>query len=138
MNMIIFDFFNSTYSHVPPCTLHKYKCLWGVGGKGQNSSLQEGTLHTFTLRLGYSRISILYKKIKKKFHFTRQTISIETGSKPFHPVKIHCKKYIKIKTHNTPLYKTCLTYHIVLRDRAISPLKNIGLLLWNELFLGKS
>ena len=32
-------------------SLHKYKCLWGVGGKGQNSSLQEGVLQTYTLRL---------------------------------------------------------------------------------------
>ena len=50
-------------------SLHKYKCLWGVGGKGQDSggkgrgsSLQEGGSHTFTLRLGYSRNSILYQK----------------------------------------------------------------------------
>ena len=28
------------------------KCLWGVGGKGRGSSLQEGTSHTYTLRLG--------------------------------------------------------------------------------------
>ena len=33
-------------------SLHKYKCLWGVGGKGQGSSLQEGVSHTYTLRLG--------------------------------------------------------------------------------------
>jgi len=32
-------------------SLHKYKCLWGVGGKGQGSSLQEGALHTYILRL---------------------------------------------------------------------------------------
>ena len=40
----------------PPFTseeklLHKYKCLWGVGGKGQYSSFQEGASHTYTLRL---------------------------------------------------------------------------------------
>ena len=33
-------------------SLHKYKCLWGVGGKGQDSSFQEGVSHTYTLRLG--------------------------------------------------------------------------------------
>ena len=45
-------------------SLHKYKCLWGVGVKGWGSSLQEGASHTYILRLGYSRNSILYKKIK--------------------------------------------------------------------------
>ena len=33
-------------------SLHKYKCLWDVGSKGQGSSLQEGVSHTYTLRLG--------------------------------------------------------------------------------------
>ena len=33
--------------------------MWG---KGQSSSLQEGVSHTYTLRLGQSRNSILYKK----------------------------------------------------------------------------
>ena len=33
-------------------SLHKYKYLWGVGGKGQGSSFQEGVSHTYTLRLG--------------------------------------------------------------------------------------
>ena len=33
-------------------SLHKYKCLWGVGGKGWGSNLQEGASHTYTLRLG--------------------------------------------------------------------------------------
>ena len=33
-------------------SLYKYKCLWSVGGKGRGSSLQEGALHTYTLRLG--------------------------------------------------------------------------------------
>ena len=32
--------------------LHKYKCLWGVGGKGRDLSIQEGGSHTYTLRLG--------------------------------------------------------------------------------------
>ena len=35
-----------------PYNLHKYKCLWDVGDKGWGSSLQEGALHTYTLRLG--------------------------------------------------------------------------------------
>ena len=33
-------------------SLHKYKCLWGVGGKDWGLSLQEGVSHTYTLRLG--------------------------------------------------------------------------------------
>ena len=41
-------------------SLHKYKCLWGVGDKDQSSSFQEGASHTYTLRLGYSGIYILY------------------------------------------------------------------------------
>ena len=32
-------------------SLHKYECLWGVGGKSRGSSFQEGTSHTYTLRL---------------------------------------------------------------------------------------
>ena len=43
-------------------SLHKYKCLWGVRGKGQGSSLQERDSHTYTLRLGQNSNSILYKK----------------------------------------------------------------------------
>jgi len=27
-------------------SLHKYKCQWGIGGKGRGSSLQERALHT--------------------------------------------------------------------------------------------
>ena len=47
--------------------LHKYKCLWSVGRKGQDLSLQEGASHTYTLKLGYSRIlSCIQKKKKKK------------------------------------------------------------------------
>ena len=39
-----------------------------MGGKGQGSSLQEGVSHIYKLRLGLSKISILYKKkIKKNF-----------------------------------------------------------------------
>ena len=33
-------------------SLHKYKYLCGVGGKGWGSNLQEGASHTYTLRLG--------------------------------------------------------------------------------------
>ena len=42
-------------------SLHKNKCLWDVRGKDWASSLQEGNSHTYTLRLGYNKISILYK-----------------------------------------------------------------------------
>ena len=31
-------------------SLYKYKCLWGIGGKGWSSSLQGRTSHTYTLR----------------------------------------------------------------------------------------
>ena len=45
-----------TYTHIPLVrwSLHKYKCLWDVGGggKGHGSSLQERASHTYTLRLG--------------------------------------------------------------------------------------
>ena len=43
-----------SYHHIPLVRwlLHKYKCLWGVGGKRWGSSLQEGASHTYTLRLG--------------------------------------------------------------------------------------
>ena len=40
--------------------LHKYKCLCGVGGKGWSASLHKGISHTYTLKLGFSKISILY------------------------------------------------------------------------------
>ena len=33
-----------------------------MGGKGWGSSLQERDSHTYTFRLSYTRISILYKK----------------------------------------------------------------------------
>ena len=32
-------------------SLHKYKYLWGVGGKDRDSSLQERTSYTYTLKL---------------------------------------------------------------------------------------
>ena len=41
------------YDHRAPLVrwlLHKYKCLWGVEGKGRDSNLQEGVSHTYTLR----------------------------------------------------------------------------------------
>ena len=41
-------------------SLYKYKCLWSIGGKGRGSSLQKRASHTYTLRLGYNRNSILY------------------------------------------------------------------------------
>ena len=37
-----------------------------MGDKSWGLSLQDGTSYTYTLRLGYSRNSILYKKKKKK------------------------------------------------------------------------
>ena len=47
-------------------SLYKYRCLWGVGGKGWGSTLQERVWHTYTLRLCYNKIYILLKKKKKK------------------------------------------------------------------------
>ena len=41
------------YDHRTPLvwwSLHKYKCLWGVEGKGWSSNLQERVSHTYTLR----------------------------------------------------------------------------------------
>ena len=35
-------------------------CTLGAGGKGRDLSLQEGASHTYILRLGYNRNSILY------------------------------------------------------------------------------
>ena len=32
-------------------TLYKYKCLWGVGIKGRDSSLQKRVSHVYVLRL---------------------------------------------------------------------------------------
>ena len=55
--------FKFEFYHCTPLVwwiFHKYKCLWGVGDKGQGSSFQEQTSHTYIFRLGYSRISILY------------------------------------------------------------------------------
>ena len=50
-------------THVTPQVLSACG-VWGVGSKNEDSSLQEGASHTYTLRLDYSRISILYKKKK--------------------------------------------------------------------------
>ena len=36
--------------------------MWDVGGKDRDSSFQEGVSHTYTLRLDYSKNSILYQK----------------------------------------------------------------------------
>ena len=47
-------------------SLYKYKCLWSIGGTNQDSSLEKGVSHTYILRLGYSKISILYQKRKRK------------------------------------------------------------------------
>ena len=74
-------------------------------------------------------IVILLNTWKHRIANIRITFSIEIEIKPFCLTTIHCKRYIKIKTHNTPIYKTHLTYHMVLRNKAISPLKNIGSLL---------
>ena len=43
--------------------------MWDVGGKDRDSSFQEGVSHTYTLRLDYSKNSILYQK-KHTHHFS--------------------------------------------------------------------
>ena len=54
------------YTPLVRWSLHKYKCLWNVEGKGRGSSLQEGASHTYTLRLSQSRIlSCIKKKLNK-------------------------------------------------------------------------
>ena len=40
--------------------LHEYKYLWDMGGKGRDSSFQERVSHTYILRLGYNRNSIVW------------------------------------------------------------------------------
>ena len=50
-------------------SLHKYKYLRSVGGKGRSSSLQEGFSHIYTLKLSWSRNSILYKKKNVKIFY---------------------------------------------------------------------
>ena len=43
-----------------------------LGGKDQCLSFQERVLHTYTLKLGYSKISILLKKKKKKKEYSKE------------------------------------------------------------------
>ena len=50
------------YAPLVRWSLYKYKWLCDMGDKSWGLSLQEGTSYTYTLRLGYSRNSILYKK----------------------------------------------------------------------------
>ena len=47
-------------------SLYKYKCIWGVEGKGRGLSFRERVSQTYTLRLGYSINFILYPPTKKK------------------------------------------------------------------------
>ena len=54
--------------------LYKYKCLWGVKGKCLGSSFQEGASHTYTFRLGQSRISILYPKKRLRLRERRALV----------------------------------------------------------------
>ena len=51
----------SMIMHLEKSYPHKYKCLCGVRGKRRDSSLQEEDSHTYTLKLWYCRIYILYK-----------------------------------------------------------------------------
>ena len=51
--------------------------MWGVGSKGRDSSSQNGVSHTYTVRLDYSRISILYIKIKIKKNKKNLIVSIK-------------------------------------------------------------
>ena len=51
---------NLIYSTEHPWCGGKCKCLWGMRGKGRDSSHQKIASNTYTLRLDYSRISILY------------------------------------------------------------------------------
>ena len=61
----------------------------GCGGKGQGSSLQEGASNTYTFRLGYSRNSILYEKIK---HPTKSTtLVVDPPNPPKDKYHIHYK-----------------------------------------------
>ena len=34
-------------------SLYKCKCLWGMNGKGRDSSFQEEVLHTYTLKVEF-------------------------------------------------------------------------------------
>ena len=48
---------------LPPRTTPQVLVFIGCEDKGWDLSLQEGVSHTYTLKLGYSIIFILYKKI---------------------------------------------------------------------------
>ena len=43
---------NDHHTPLVQWSLHKFKYLWGVRGKGRGSNLQEEASHTYTLRLG--------------------------------------------------------------------------------------
>ena len=85
-------------------------------GKGQSSSIQEGGSHTYTLRLDYSRNSILYKYIyiyilKHYLYFTNKYY--------FTKFKIKNKKkaaYTKRVCNRNFLLNTlciCIDYNVV-------------------------
>ena len=54
--------------------------VWGVGGKGQDSNLQERVSYTYILRLLYSRILSYVKKKKKTIYL--QSSKILTANYP--------------------------------------------------------
>ena len=49
------------YAPLVQWSLYKYKYLWGMGGKGQDLSLQEGVLHTYTLKLCFFFFFFVWK-----------------------------------------------------------------------------
>ena len=65
LNYIILTIHSYHRASLVRWSLHKYKCLWGVGNKGWDLSFQKEALHMYTLRLHSSRIFILYKNKKK-------------------------------------------------------------------------
>ena len=78
-------------------SLYMYKCLWGVEGKRRGSSLQERASHTHTLRLGQSRIFILYKKNYYYYIFyliTKPTLDVALTVNHGH-FECHCKNFLK-------------------------------------------
>ena len=72
----IFFYFSSDVNHhasLVRCSLHKYKCLWSVGGgKDRDSSLQERASYTYTLYL---------KKKKKTQNFLKTYIDCKKLNK---------------------------------------------------------
>ena len=66
LNYIILTIHSYHHASLVRWSLHKYKCLWGVGNKGWDLNFQKGALHMYTLRLRSSRIFILYKNKKNK------------------------------------------------------------------------